>query len=115
MVSTPLTSNLDCTPVLHPIETPAKLPRLIVPMMSTPNSSYDLDHFPIHDLSAIDTSVEEGNSQVPVTHRDPPAAAHSHLAKLKFSGIITSKIIIVTLRYMGHTYSYIQYTHTTYL
>jgi len=34
-------------------------------------SSGDLVHFPIHDLSHIDTSVEEGNSQVPVTHQDP--------------------------------------------
>jgi len=40
-------------------------------MMSTASSG-DLDHFPIHDMSAIDTSVEEGNSQVPVTRQDPP-------------------------------------------
>ena len=40
-------------------------------MMLTPSSD-DLDHFPIHDLSGIDTSVGEGNSQVPVTHQDPP-------------------------------------------
>ena len=65
----PSTSILDCTPVLHPIETPAKLQRL-VPTMSTPSSG-DLDHFPLHDLSAIDTSVEEGNTQVPVTHQVP--------------------------------------------
>ena len=39
--------------------------------MPTPSSG-DLDHFPIHDLSVIVTSVEEGNSQVPVTHQDPP-------------------------------------------
>ena len=61
---------MDCTPVLHLIETPAKLPRLVL-MMSTPSSG-DLDHFPIHGLSAIDTSFEEGNTQVPVTHQDPP-------------------------------------------
>ena len=40
-------------------------------MMPTPSSG-DLDHFSIHDLSVIVTSVEEGNSQVPVTHQDPP-------------------------------------------
>ena len=69
-VLTPSTSILDCTPVLHSIESPTNLPRL-VPMMSTPSSG-DLDHFTIHDLSVIDTSVEEG-AQVPVTYQDAPS------------------------------------------
>jgi len=68
-VSTSSTSILDCTPVLHSIQTPTNLPRL-VPMMSTPSSG-DLDHFTIHDLSVIDTSVEEG-TQLPVTYQDAP-------------------------------------------
>jgi len=52
----PSISILYCTSVLHPIEPPDKLPRLV--LMTSMPSSGDLDHFPIHDLSATDTSVE---------------------------------------------------------